>query len=333
MVIPIWPETILGTFPHRHSSLTNDSFRARSHPQAPDTMAVMCQGGFVTKQKNASNMKSKIILTGLLAAALSAMTASANVLVTVACPLGNSAAGINVCATLSTDSSQFVCGQTDANGFVKLFVPVIPGTYHVCVDVSTLPPGATLSRNCQDVIFTENAELPAEFVLEGTFCSAPPPSGPCWETGGGTLAKVHGKPMWSFGGVIYPGCSPTAAGGGNLNVVNHFTGLHFKGEEIVVDGCRGVRTRSPKVTVNIIDFHGIGEVSGIAGNSTGTINVTFEGTFRDSHDGGAGKDGLYLQVTAVGGGIIPDFSIGNDPNDLERLSTGNVQIHQSSCGK
>jgi len=47
-------------------------------------------------------MKSKLITAGLLAAALSALTASANTIpVTVLCPSGNSAAGIQVCATRS----------------------------------------------------------------------------------------------------------------------------------------------------------------------------------------------------------------------------------------
>src|ERR1051326_4985677 len=116
-----------------------------------------------------TNMKVKTLAACLLAGALSAMTASAHVDVTVACPNGNSAAGIHVCATLSSDSSQSVCGDTDDTGFVRLGVPVIPGTYHVCVDVSTLPAGATLSQDCQDVTFTVKHELPADFVLGGEF--------------------------------------------------------------------------------------------------------------------------------------------------------------------
>jgi len=263
------------------------------------------------------------------------MTASAHVLVTVICPdSGKSAANISVCATLKTDSSQFICGLTDNNGFVKLTVPVIPGTYHVCVDTTTLPAGATLDKPCTDVTFTENAEIPVEFDLEGPFCAGVPSA--CWETGGGTIDIDEDKDhpsTWSFGGVIYPGCSATAAGGGNLNVVNHTTGLHFKGEEIHVVDCRGIPDKSPAVTVNIIDFTGTGEVSGIAGNPTGTIPVTFVGTFRDSHDSGVNADGLYLKVWISGTTtVIGDFSIGT-ATDLQLLSSGNVQIHQSGCGK
>jgi len=280
-------------------------------------------------------MKVKLLTTCLLATALSAVTASAHILVTVLCPIsGNSAAGIHVCATLTTDSSKFVCGDTDSIGFVKLTVPVIPGKYHVCVDTTTLPAGATLSKPCQDVTFTQDAELPVEFDLDGPFCAGVPSA--CWETGGGTIDIDEDKDhpsTWSFGGVIYPGCSATAAGGGNLNVVNHTVGLHFKGEEIHVVDCRGIPDKSPAVTVNIIDFTGTGEVSGIDGNPFPTTLVKFEGTFRDHHDSGANADGLYLKVTISGTTtIISAFSIGM-PADLQVLSTGNVQIHQSGCGK
>jgi hypothetical protein len=258
---------------------------------------------------------------------LSATAASAHILVTVSCPdSGKSAAGITVCATLSTDSSVQVCDVTDDNGFVAL-IPSVAGTYHVCV-ISGLPAGAILSQPCQDVDF-EFIDIPVEFDLSGTFCSGAPPPSACWETGGGTLDKSKGKPVWTFGGVIYPGCSPTAAGGGNLNIVNHITGLHFKGTDFVVDDCRGVPTSSPKVTVNIIDWHGTGYVSG--DDESKKTPVTFVGTFRDAKESGANADGLYIQVLDLSSNLI--FQIGGGPDDLDLLSTGNVQIHQSSCGK
>lgn len=292
-------------------------------------------------RQNRTNMKVRVIAVSLLAAALSAVTASAHILVTVSCPTsGNSAAGIHVCATLSTDGSQQVCGDTDINGFVTLVVPFIAAspadtTYHVCVDTTTLPAGATLSKPCQDITFTGDAELPAQFDLGGPFCSGTPSA--CWETGGGQIdsdgdGDKDSPCEWSFGGVIYPGCSSTAAGGGNLNIKNHVTGAHFKGENFTVIDCRGGPDKSPKVSVNIIDFIGTGEVT----TSAGTVNVTFVGTFRDSHDSGANADGLYLQVTGPSG-TIADFAIGSPPSNgldnLFLLSTGNVQIHQSGCGK
>jgi len=261
----------------------------------------------------------------LLAAALSAVTASAHILVTVSCPdSGKSAAGIMVCATLSTDSTVQVCGETDSNGFVGL-IPTVFGTYHVCVG-SGLPVGAILSQPCQDVDFA-GIDIPVEFDLSGPFCAGAPSA--CWETGGGTLDKVKGNVVWTFGGVIYPGCSPTAAGGGNLNIVNHITGLHFKGTDFVVDDCRGVSTKSPKVTVNIIDWHGVGYVSG--DDESSRTPVSFVGTFRDAKDSGSSADGLYIRVLDSSNNLV--FQIGGGPDDLDLLTTGNVQIHQSSCGK
>jgi hypothetical protein len=280
-----------------------------------------------TKRKTTNNkhMKLKHVAICLLAAALPVMTASAHILVTVSCPdSGKSASGIHVCATLSTDSSVQVCGDTDSNGFVSL-EPSAFGTFHVCV-VSGLPTGATLSQACQDVDF-EGVDLPVEFDLSGPFCTGTPSA--CWETGGGTLDKAKGQPLWTFGGVIYPGCSPTAAGGGNLNIVNHVTGLHFKGTDFVVDDCRGVPTKSPKVTVNIIDWHGTGYVSNADGSKR--TPVVFVGTFRDAKESGASADGLYIKVVDLSGNLV--FQIGGGPDNLDLLTTGNVQIHQSSCGK
>jgi hypothetical protein len=276
-------------------------------------------------------MKVRHLAICLLAGALSALTATAHILVTVSCPdSGKSAENIHVCAVLSTDSSVTVCGDTDQNGFVALIPPGSPptqGTYLVCVDTTTLPAGATLKQPCQRVDF-DGVDIAIDFDLSGTFCGGAP-SGLCWETGGGTLLKAQGKPVWTFGGVIYPGCSPVAAGGGNLNIVNHVTGLHFKGTNFVVDDCRGVATRSPKVTVNIIDWHGFGYVSG--DDESKKTPVTFVGTFRDAKESGANADGLYIKVLDASGALV--FQIGGGPDDLQLLTTGNVQIHQSSCGK
>jgi hypothetical protein len=271
-------------------------------------------------------MKSKLMAAGLLAATLGGTAMANPIPIVVVCPNGNSAAGIQVCATRSDGLGPF-CGTTDASGLTEIDVPSADH-YTFCVDTTTLPAGTTVS-GCQDVLTLDpGPNPPLEFTLSGDICSTPN-NGPCWETGGGTLDKVKGKPLWTFGGVIYPGCSSAAAGGGNLNIVNHVTGLHFKGTNFVVDDCRGVSTRSPKVTVNIIDWHGIGYVSG--DDESKKTPVTFVGTFRDSHDGGARADGLYIQVTDLGGNLV--FQIGGGPDDLDLLTTGNVQIHQSSCGK
>ena len=276
-------------------------------------------------------MKRKLIVATCLAATFAVQVANAcHIFVTVSCPNnGNSAAGIMVCATSTTMPSETpTCGMTDANGFVDLFTPG-PDNYNVCVDKNTLPSNATLTDNCQNVTCI-NPGISVIFDLSGDLCSPPPPPNAlCWETGGGTLDKVKGDVVWTFGGVIYPGCSPSAAGGGNLNIVNHVTGLHFKGENFVVDDCRGVPTSSPKVTVNIIDWHGVGYVSG--DDESKKTPVSFMGTFRDAKESGSNADGLF--ITVVDGSGNPVFQIGGGPDDLDLLTTGNVQIHQSSCGK
>src|SRR6185503_1746533 len=132
-------------------------------------------------------------------------------------------------------------------GIASIEVPALD-TYKVCVTASTLPPGATLSPGCKSVKVETDAPPVVNFVIGGDVCSTPPPPGPCWLTGGGTVGKTKGTGNFSFGGVVYPGCSPKAADGGNWNVIDHFAGLHFQGKHIVVDSCSGVPTRSPKVT-------------------------------------------------------------------------------------
>jgi len=268
-----------------------------------------------------------MIMCGLLAAALSGLTASAGTCqqlqIRVACPNDKPACGVEV----SIDNVAF--GVTDDSGIATLDLPAF-GTYTVCVNPQTLPPGTTLSPLCQKV--TVNCEAPPvlEFVLGGNACDGPTPRGECWLTGGGTIAKSKGVANYSFGGVVYPGCSPKAADGGNWNVVNHFAGLHFQGKQIVVDSCSGVATRSPRVNVNIIDFHGTGTLVGVAGNPQAKIDVTFIGRAVDNQESGAGSDMLYLSVSA---GDTVVMQIGASAADPAVISTGNLQIHTTGCNK
>lgn len=263
-------------------------------------------------------------MSGLLAAALSGLTATAcEIQVRVACPNDRSASGIEV--SIAGGAS----AVTDDLGIANLKVPDF-GTYTVCVNESTLPAGATVTPACQKVKVVTLATPVVEFSLDGDFCSTPPPSGDCWLTGGGTIGKTKGVANYSFGGVVYPGCSPSAADGGNLNVVDHATGLHFQGRQIIVDSCSGVATKSPKVNVNIIDFHGTGTVDGISGNPTEKVAVSFVGRAVDNLESGSGSDMLYLQVTLNGSTVM---QIGNSAVDPVVISTGNLQIHTTSCNK
>ena len=278
-------------------------------------------------------MKQKLITVTLLAATFASQVANAcHIYVTVSCPNnGNSAAGIMVCAASATVPGQPpTCGVTDSTGFVDLFTPA-PDSYMVCVDANTLPSGATLSPLCQTITCTDPS-VAVEFDLSGDLCStAPPPGSACWLTGGGTIGNGK-QPTYSYGGVVYPGCSPHAADGGNWNVIDHARGIHFQGQHIVVDSCSGVSTRSPRVSVNIIDFHGDGRLAGVSGNPESTIPVTFVGRAIDNAEPGHRTDQLYIQVVDPSNNSVR-LQIGNSTTDPATVSTGNLQIHTSSCDK
>jgi hypothetical protein len=279
--------------------------------------------------KKLSHMKLKTIGCGLLAAVLSGLSAYAcKVPIRIACPNDNTAANIRV--VVSQNGFVIPNGEvyTDGLGIVEVEVPWILNTYDVCVDVSTLPAGATLKKPCQKVYVADPTVPVVEFVLGGTFCEGTPPPGPCWLTGGGTVYKAKGQPPYSFGGVVYPGCSPKAADGGNWNVIDHSNGLHFQGQSIIVDSCSGVSTKSPRVNVNIIDFHGVGILSGIGGNPDATIAVTFIGRCIDNLEPGGGNDQMFLIVSD---GVNTVLQIGASAANPATISTGNLQIHTTSC--
>jgi hypothetical protein len=268
-------------------------------------------------------MKSRILLSASLAIALSSLTANACLVqVRVTCPNDTAASGVEVCI------DGVGCNTTDGLGIATIHVPSFDN-YTICINPNTLPAGANLSPLCQKLKVVDDAPPVVNFVLGGGYCTTPPPPGPCWLTGGGTIGKAKGVANYSFGGVVYPGCSPNAADGGNWNVVDHATGLHFQGQSIIVDNCSGVPTSSPKVTVNAIDFHGTGIIGGIGGNPDATIQVSFVGRAIDNHDGGAGADMLFLTVTDSSNALI--MQVGNSASNPAVISTGNLQIHQTSC--
>jgi len=111
--------------------------------------------------------------------------------------------------------------------------------------------------------------------------------------------------------------------------VDHATGLHFQGQTIIVDSCSGVSTKSPRVNVNIIDFHGMGIIDGIGGNPLATEAVVFTGRAVDNLEPGGGSDLLFITVSD--GGATPVLQIGNSKDDPATITTGNLQIHTSSC--
>ena len=275
-------------------------------------------------------MKIKILAMGLLALCLSAVTASAwDVSGVVSCPSGNSAANILVFITGVGSTT------TSANGAFFLSLPDVAASYSICVDPSSLPSGATVS-DCVSFSVDANDEFAnVNFTLGGSFCGGPPITGPCWLTGGGTIGKAAHGPVFSFGGVVNPGCSPTAAGGGNWNVVDHVQHLHFKGLNITVIGCTGVSDKAPPVDVNIIDFQGTGTLVGIDGNPLIETPVCFTARAEDHGEPGGGKDRLYLNVTdcATGASLLLISTDPANPLDVApvAITKGNLQIHTSGC--
>src|SRR5262249_21725385 len=151
-------------------------------------------------------MKIKMLFSVLLALCLSAMSAGAwSVAGVVSCPNGLSAT--NILVFVPGIGSSF----TDGSGFFFIALPTQDATYSVCVDTNTLPPGATIAMPCTTFsVDTNNPFIDLNLTLGGSFCQTPPPTGGCWLTGGGTIGKIPGTrrtPVFSFGGVVNPGCS------------------------------------------------------------------------------------------------------------------------------
>ncbi len=283
-------------------------------------------------------MKSKHIASVVLAFGLSALTVNAfSVSGVVSCPNGISTAFITV----------FVPGigqtRTALNGAFFIPLPDTPATYRVCVDIETLPVETGLvGTNCATFSVSSNApNATVNFTtLAGDLCVLPEG---CWLTGGGTIKEVQGQPAhFTFGGVVNPGCNPAAPGGGNWHVIDHTTGLHFQTTEIRVVFCTPV---APGEQVNFIrfDFTGTGILSGIGGNPSATIPVCFlahtvvrgePGVQKGPH---LPKDFLYLNVYDCVNPNAPLLLIGNPlfptlPFGV-LISTGNLQVHTTGCGK
>src|SRR5439155_4374367 len=147
--------------------------------------------------------------------------------------------------------------------------------------------------------------------------------GKCWLTGGGQ-SYDHAGHLHSYGGVINPGCSPTAAGGGNWNDLDHTNEYHFKGQLITVVQCGNVPgippgSSSPKTDFNYILFKGTGEMFP-PGSNKGTP-VTFFGFYEDRHEpASAGQpnpdlhDRYFLQVNnSKTGALVEIIDKNNTP--------------------
>jgi hypothetical protein len=252
------------------------------------------------------------------------------------------------CDTMQTVGT----ATTDTNGVFTFVHPGPIGNYQICVVLPSgysfapfvpAPPGpfnccnsSVNTNGCTDCFYWSGSD---DFSHNAGLC--PLPTGACWLTGGGTIGGVdaHGKPLHTYGGVVNPGCSPTAAGGGNWNDIDHVAGLHFKGLDIQVITCGNIPgypagSSSPVTPFNYIDFQGVGTLKGIDGNTNDYGVVLFRGRAEDHGEPGGGIDRYYLRVYDAGGNTLQIIS--TDPaNPLDiapvTISTGNMQLHISGC--
>ena len=238
---------------------------------------------------------------------------------------------------------------TPPEGSFVMDLPDVSDTYVEHLHPLTLPADAAFAIPPTGVYtFTltdaQNTFL-GDFLVDSSTCtnSQPPPTttGGCWLTGGGTVGAGRGVPDHSFGGVVYPGCKASSAGGGNWNNVAHNLRLHFKGLQIVRVDCGNVPgipagSTSPKTPFNFIEFQGVGTLKGVAGNQADYGVVYFFARAEDRAEPGKGIDRYYLRVYDGNGTTLMLISadMANPLNVAPvPIATGNLQMHSSSCEK
>lgn len=250
--------------------------------------------------------------------------------------------GVNVVVT-NTSGTFITNGVTGAQGCVILDLPVKEDSYVDFIDSSSLPSGTTQVKPPfnQFSVSANNFNVTNYFLVKSPVCVPPPMTNHCWLTGGGTIGALKQRPWFSFGGVVYPGCKATAAGGGNWNVIDHVNKLHFKATTITVVQCGNLPgfppgSKSPKTPSNFIDFSGSGTLKGIGGNKTNFGPVFFYARAVDLGEPGKGVDQLYVHVyTAAGDTRLLISSDTAEPDVIAPVTirSGNLQLHISGCDK
>lgn len=242
---------------------------------------------------------------------------------------------------------------TDKDGYYILSLPDCPGAFVVSLDMSTLPAGATIVGSSSQTFSTtgEVTFYHGDWSVDSTLCS----SAVCWFTGGGAkldallnIPVAEKGPKHSFGGNVYPGCSPTAGDGGSWNHVARDLKLHFHGRSIQVVTCGNVTpppppgSTSPVTPFNFIEFQGTGTLKGIQGNKADYGEVTFYARTEDRNEPGSkgARDGAlidryYLRVTDSDGivRLLINSNASAAPADMDPapITSGNFQLHISSC--
>ena len=248
-------------------------------------------------------------------------------------------------------------GTSGPDGYYTASLLDTPDCYTANIDVNSIPAGASVIVPPGGVLnfCTDDAHssVAADWLVRSDTCAP----GQCWMTGGGTkfdtitntfVAEKGTKT--TFGGNVHPGCSATAGSGGDWNNVDRQRKLHFHGTDIPTVRCGNVEgippgSTSPKTPFNYIEYEGTGWVKGIQGNKANYPLVYFYAKVEDRNEPGsrgakAGSliDKYFLRVFTnpgdpIGSTIILVDSDGLTGTDWDTgtVSTGNLQIHVSSC--
>ncbi len=315
----------------------------------------------------------KKVIAGLSALLLLASTTLAcNISGKVSCP--NDRTFANMLVTAEQGGAEVGFAVPDATTGLYSFHIANAGV--TTITLSNLPQGideVTFKYSVNDGPWVEGTgtsvtiDLPASSDLALNWTIDGPACGSCWLTGGGayidpllrlpmaTKGNGKGKPEHSFGGNVYPGCSPTAGDGGNWNhVARDHINLHFHGTDIEVVQCGNVTppppngSDSPQTPFNFIEFRGIGTLKGIQGNKADYGTVLFFARCEDHNEPGSkgAKDGAlidryYLRVYNVINNVevdrlvisVDDTSNGEPEDLVVPITDGNLQLHISSCDK
>lgn len=241
--------------------------------------------------------------------------------------------------TVTTDET----GSYSASGLVA-------GDWNISLEGSTLGAEATVAlpsggNNMVTLSWPDGVAFAEDinFLVDDPACQDSP-VGLCWMTAGGVKFEPllgedmaeHG-PKDSFGGNVYPSCSPYPGNGGQWNHVSHSSKLHFMGTDIEVIRCGNVPgiepgSESPVTGFNYIEFQGVGWVQGIKGNKIARTPVTFTARVEDRNEPGNEQsatsgddiDRYYLNVP---GFLTVDDGAGGPIT----ITGGNLQLHESSC--
>ncbi|MEQ8692819.1 MAG: SdrD B-like domain-containing protein [Pseudomonadales bacterium] len=226
------------------------------------------------------------------------------------------------------------------------------GSWTVSIDPASLNAGASVALPAVGAHSVELSPANAfvndlDFLVDDPACRAQE-VGACWMTAGGVKFEpiINGHlaekgPKDTFGGNVFPSCSPEPGDGGQWNHVAHSLKVHFMGttiDQVVCGNVEGIEpgSESPVTPFNFIEFSGSGWIQGIKGNKLARQAVTFNARVEDRNEPGnegaaAGEnvDRYYLNVHDFFTVEALD-EFGNPTGEPITITGGNLQLHASS---